>query len=148
MSGPGSDPAPEPDALMVFDGVCVFCSGWVRLALRMDRDAVIRFVPIQSAYGQVLCERHGVDAADPSTFLFVDRGRALGASDAVAAMFARMPLPWRLLSALRIVPRPLRDGLYGWVARNRYRLLGKRPDCLVPTPETRARFLFEPPERA
>lgn len=141
----GRDGTGGPDALMVFDGVCVFCSGWVRLALRMDRRAVIRFVPIQSPYGRILCARHGIDAVDPSTFLFVDRGRAFEASDALAAMLARLPPPWRLLAGLRIVPRPLRDGLYGWVARNRYRLLGKRPDCMVPTPQTRARFLFDPP---
>ncbi len=140
---PQADP---PDALMVFDGVCNLCSGSVRLVLAMDRDAVVRFTPLQSAYGRQLCEATGVDPDDPATFLFFDRGRALEATDAIAAMLARLPAPWRWARRLTLLPRPLRDGLYRWVARNRYRLFGKRRSCMIPSPEARARFIEDPPE--
>src|SRR5262245_4526879 len=96
-----------PDGIMVFDGVCNFCSGYVRLVLMMDRGGVIRFTPIQSKYGRQLCEEHGVDPDDPSTFLFFDNGKPIGGTDGMAAMLARMPLPWRALRALMVIPQPI-----------------------------------------
>ena len=134
-----------PDGLMVFDGVCNFCSGYVRLMLMMDREATIRFTPVQSPYGWQLCLANGVDPDDPATFLFFDGGRAIEATDAMAAMLARLPAPWRWLSGLRAIPRPLRDRLYRWVARNRYRLLGKRRVCMVPDVKVRSRFIQDVP---
>jgi len=140
-------PAPDlPDALVVFDGACAFCSGWVRLLLRLDREGILRFAPVQSAVGRAACRRSGVDPDDPSTFLFLDRGRAYARSDAFAALLGRLPAPWRAFRGLRHLPRPLRDGLYGVVARNRYRLFGRRDDCMMPSPEVRARFLLDPPQ--
>ena len=134
-------PTDDLDGLLLFDGVCRFCSAWVKLVLLMDREGRIRFTPVQSPLGRELAERHGIDPDDPDTFLFFDGERGLDRSDAMAALFRRMPMPWRLLAGLRLLPRPLRDGLYGLVARNRYRLLGRRETCLVPPPEVRARFL-------
>jgi predicted DCC family thiol-disulfide oxidoreductase YuxK len=130
---------------MVFDGLCAFCAGSVQLVLKMDRDGVIRFTPIQSPYGRLLAERAGVDASDPSTFLFIDCGRPLRATTAIAAMLARMPRPWRWLRFLAVIPRPLRDAAYRWVARNRYRLFGRRESCLMPSPAVRARFIDDIP---
>ncbi len=143
-----TDPAPadqSPDGLWVFDGVCNFCSGSVRLALALDRNETLRFTPLQSPYGQLLARKAGLDPDAPNTFVFFDHGRALGASDAVLALAARPPAPWRWATILRFVPRPLRDGAYGWIARNRYRLMGRRKSCMIPTPEVRARFILEPP---
>jgi predicted DCC family thiol-disulfide oxidoreductase YuxK len=140
----GSD-AWAPDGLMVFDGVCNFCAGSVRLVLRMDRRQVIRFTAVQSAYGRALCLRHGIDPDDPSTFLFFDRGVPLPASDGMVALLARMPSPWRWLRVLAAVPRAVRDAVYRWIARNRYRLFGRRESCIVPTPALRARFIDDPP---
>ncbi len=147
--GPGGEnvalPDLAPDGLMVFDGVCNFCSGTVRLVTFMDPEGLISFSPIQSAYGQILCRDAGVDPDDPTTFLFFDRGRAVQASDAMAALAARLNRPWRWLRFITLAPRPLRDGVYRWIAVNRYRLFGKRTTCMVPTREMRARFLVDPP---
>lgn len=126
---------------MVFDGVCNFCSGYVRLVTAMDRDGVIRFTAMQSPYGRSLCVAHGIDPEDPATFLFFDRGRALEATEAMATMLGRLPSPWRWLRFLTVIPRPLRDAVYRWTARNRYRLLGKRTTCMVPQPHLKARFI-------
>jgi predicted DCC family thiol-disulfide oxidoreductase YuxK len=135
----------KPDGLMVFDGVCNFCSGYVRLVLMMDREGVIRFTPIQSEYGRLLCKKHGVDPDDPSTFLFFDNGKPIGGTDGMVAMLARMPLPWRALRALMVIPRPIRNAVYRWTARNRYHLLGKRRECMIPPSHVRQRFVTEPP---
>jgi predicted DCC family thiol-disulfide oxidoreductase YuxK len=141
-------PDGAPDGLMVFDGVCNFCSGAVRLVTLMDPDGLIRFSAIQSPYGQALCRQAGVDPEDPTTFLFFDRGRPLMATDAMAALAGRLRRPWRWLRGLAIVPRPLRDSLYRLVATHRYRLFGKRAACRIPSAALRARFIDEPPSAA
>jgi predicted DCC family thiol-disulfide oxidoreductase YuxK len=115
-----------PDGLMVFDGVCNFCSGYVRLVLMIDRKGVIRFTPVQSAYGRQLCEQHGVDPDDPSIFLFFENGKPSGGTDGMAVMLSRLPMPWRALRMLTVIPRPIRNTVYRWTARNRYHLLGRR----------------------
>jgi predicted DCC family thiol-disulfide oxidoreductase YuxK len=138
----------EPDDLMVFDGVCNFCSGYVRMVSMMDREGVIRFTPVQSPYGRLLCQRRGIDPDDPSTFLFFENGRAYEATEGMITMFRRLPAPWRLLRFVAIIPRPLRDAVYRWTARNRYRLLGKRRECMVPSRKVRDRFIFDPPSKA
>lgn len=134
-----------PDGIWVFDGVCNFCSGSVRAALALDRDGGLRFTPIQSPYGRLLATEAGLDPDAPNSFLFIDHGRALGGSDAVLALAGRLPAPWRWARVLRIVPRSIRDAAYGWIARNRYRLMGRRETCMIPSAEVRARFILEPP---
>ncbi|MBW8813337.1 MAG: DUF393 domain-containing protein [Caulobacterales bacterium] len=137
--------SPELDGLWLFDGVCNFCSGSVRIALRLDRRGVLRFTPLQSPFGQAIARRYGLDLQNPASFLYFDRGRALESSDAVLALARRLGPPWSALAMLRIVPKRWRDGAYGLLARNRYRLLGKRDACMVPTPAQRARFVLDPP---
>jgi predicted DCC family thiol-disulfide oxidoreductase YuxK len=134
----------EPDGLWVFDGVCNFCSGSVQTVLRLDRQGMIRFTPMQSAYGRVLLKRAGLDPDDPASFLFFDRGVALERTDAIFALVARLPAPWRWLTILRTIPRSWRDNVYDLLAANRYRLMGRRETCMVPSLETRARFVMEP----
>ena len=139
------DPREGPDGLMVFDGVCRLCVASVAIVLRLDRAATIRFAALQSPYGRLLCEQHGIDPDTPATFLFFDHGRALEASDAALALTARLPAPWCWLRHLGLVPRPARDALYLWIARHRYRIFGKRRTCLVPSPEISRRFIEEAP---
>ena len=138
--------ASEPDGVMVFDGLCNFCSAQVQFILRVDKAGTIRFTAIQSAYGRHLAARFGLDPDDPSTFLFFDRGRPLQASDAVVAISKRLPPPWRWLRAIAVFPQSLRDAAYGFIARNRYRLLGRRAECMIPSPEVRARFIDDIPK--
>lgn len=133
------------DGLMVFDGVCNLCSGVVQLVLRLDRQGAIRFTPLQSPFGQVLAAAHGLDLANPDSFLVFEGGRALEASDAVLAIAARLPAPVSWLRGLRVIPRAWRDPVYRWLARHRYRLLGRRADCMVPTAAQRDRFILKPP---
>ena len=133
------------DGLWLFDGVCNFCSGSVQIALRLDRKGVMRFTPLQSPFGQALAAKYGLDLENPDSFLFLDRGRPLDASDAVLALARRLGPPWSAFAWLRVIPKPWRDAAYLLLARNRYRLLGKKDACMVPTPEQRARFILEPP---
>jgi predicted DCC family thiol-disulfide oxidoreductase YuxK len=132
----------EPDPpIVVFDGVCPFCSGAVRAILRHDRDRTIRFAPLQSPAGARLMRGRDLDPLDAETFLFVKGGRAYVRSDAAVEVARLLRFPWRGLAMLRWVPRPLREAVYRAVARNRYRWFGKRDACFVPRPEERRRFL-------
>ncbi len=129
------------DAIIVFDGVCHLCSAWVRFLLRFDRRAIYRFASMQSASGRRLLAEHGIDPDDPSTFLLLRDGVAQTDSSAVISVLTGLGWPWKIFGALRIVPRALRDPVYRWIARNRYRLLGKRSSCYLPSDAERARFL-------
>jgi predicted DCC family thiol-disulfide oxidoreductase YuxK len=129
----------EPPILL-YDGLCVLCSRSVAFVLEHERDASIRFVAIQSEEGAALATTHGVDPEQPDTFLFVEGGRAWRKSSGVIAVFAHLRRPWSFARVARFCPAPLRDWLYDRVARNRYRLFGKREVCIVPTPELRERF--------
>jgi predicted DCC family thiol-disulfide oxidoreductase YuxK len=135
----GGQPASPP--VWLYDGLCVFCSQSVLFVLRHERDHLIRFVAIQSDEGRALALLHGIDPALPDTFLFVENGAVLGKSDGVAAVFAHLHSPWSLAAGLTMLPRSLRDWLYNLLARNRYRLMGKRNSCMAPPPELRARFV-------
>lgn len=133
--------ASPDDRVIVFDGVCLLCSGWVRFLLNVDRRAIYRFAAMQSEAGRALLARHGLDADDPDSFLLVTPTRAWTDSDAIVQVLCGLGGMWRLAAALRAVPRGLRDPLYRLVARNRYRLFGRRATCAVPDAATRARFL-------
>lgn len=126
--------------IWLYDGVCVLCSGGVRYALRHEGDQAIRFVAIQSREGRELALRHGLDPDDPESFLFVEGGRALAKSDGVLALVAHLTGPARLLGAGRLLPKAVRDWLYDHVARNRYRLFGRKTACEMPDPAQRHRF--------
>lgn len=133
------------DGLWVFDGVCNFCSGSVQIALRLDRKGQLRFTPLQSPFGRAIADRHGLDLENPDSFLFFDHGRPLDASDAVLALAKRLGPPWSLAGVLGVMPKRWRDAAYLLLARNRYRLMGKKDACMVPTSEQRARFILAPP---
>lgn len=134
----------NPDAggaVVLFDGVCNLCNGSVQFIVRHDPAGRFRFASLQSEAGQALLLRHGMDPADLFSVVLVEGGRAYSRSDAALRIAGGLPGAWKAAGALRAVPRPLRDLVYGWVARNRYRWFGKQDACMIPTPELRARFL-------
>ncbi len=134
-------PAPDlPDGLILFDGVCLLCSAWVRSVVRRDPAARFRFVAIQDPLGRGMAARLGINVAEPETNAVVLGGRAFFKSDAALAVLRHLP-GWRWTTVLRTAPVPLRDWAYDRIARNRYRLFGRTDLCMVPTPDLVARFL-------
>jgi len=127
--------------VVVFDGVCVLCSRWVRFILRHDRSARIRLASMQSASGRALLAEFGLDPDDPLSLLYVADGRGFQDSEAILRVLASFGGAWRATAALRAIPRFVRDPLYRWLARNRYRWFGRTGQCLVPTPDQAMRFL-------
>jgi predicted DCC family thiol-disulfide oxidoreductase YuxK len=131
-----------PDGLVLFDGVCVLCSGWVHFLIKRDRDHFFRFTPIQSPYGRALAQRLEIDAEAPQTNAVIVGGLAYFKSDSAIKALARLPR-WQWARVFSIFPRRLRDWLYDRVAQNRYRLFGRTDHCMVPSPELMRRFVFE-----
>lgn len=127
--------------IIVFDGECIFCSGWVNFVLRHDRRGRYRFITAQSPLGEALYRHYGLDSRDYETNLLIEDGIAYQKSEGSLRMAAGLGFPWKLASVLRVIPRRIRDPLYELVARNRYRIAGRRNACFVPAPEHRARFI-------
>ena len=127
--------------LIVFDGICHFCTGFVRFVIRRDRDALFQFLPAQSPRGEALYARLGLKSGDWDSNLLVLKGRVYTELDAFIEIARRFGGLWRLMPILYVIPRPMRDWLYNRIARNRYRWFGKRAACYLPAPEWAARFL-------
>ncbi|WP_040577916.1 DCC1-like thiol-disulfide oxidoreductase family protein [Methylopila sp. M107] len=132
-----------PDDLILFDGVCLFCSRWVRAVMARDGGR-FRFVSIQSPYGTAMARAFGLDPQAPDTNAVVIDGTARFKSDAALGVLGVLP-GWGWANALLRAPRFIRDPAYDLLARNRYRLFGKSDVCFAPTPEQRARFLDDLP---
>lgn len=131
------------DHLLLFDGICHLCDASVRFILGRDPAARIKFAPIQSPLGRELYARHGLDPDSPSAFLFLTPRGAYKASDAALEIARVLGGVWKLAIAFKPLPRPLRDAVYFFIARNRYRWFGQRDACLMPTSDLMARMVTE-----
>lgn len=136
----GTTPKWPDDDVILFDGVCVFCSRWVQFVVARDSARRFRFTPIQSAYGTRLAQTFGIDPQDPDTNAVVHGGHAYLKSDAALTVLGHLP-GWGWTRALFAVPKPLRDAVYSVIARNRYRIFGRTESCFVPDADLRSRVL-------
>lgn len=127
--------------IILFDAECVLCSVNAQFVLRHDKAGYFRLASMQGAVGTEIYRRHGMDPKNPVSLLVVDGERVRQDSDGVLAIYEALGMPWRLLGMLRIIPAFLRDPVYRFVARNRYRWFGKRAQCWVAPPEYRDRIL-------
>jgi len=133
------DAAAHP--VIVFDAECVLCSANAQFVLRYDRKGLFRLASMQGEAGAAFYRRFGIDPVAPETLIVVAGDTALRDSAAVFAIWSGLGWPWRALTILRAIPRPIRDGMYRFIARNRYRLFGKRQSCWVPNADYADRIL-------
>jgi predicted DCC family thiol-disulfide oxidoreductase YuxK len=124
---------PDSNArIIVFDGMCHVCSGWVRFLESHRAEPPFKHVPMQSSLGKALLLEYCIDPEDPATFLVLDQGLELTDSAAAIHTLAALGGVWRLALAARIVPKRWRDALYRVLARNRYRWFGRRSTYYLP----------------
>ncbi len=128
------------ERVIVFDGICNWCNAWVSFTMTRDGGR-FHFATLQSDKGQELLKLLGLPAQDFETFLLLERGQVFTKSTAALKIVRQFSGGWPLLSMFVLVPRPLRDILYDYVARHRYRLMGKSPTCRVPSAEEHDRFI-------
>jgi predicted DCC family thiol-disulfide oxidoreductase YuxK len=132
----------ESDApILLFDGVCNLCQTSVQWVLQHDKAGIFRFASLQSETGQRLLARFDLDGENFDTVVLVDGPRIFTRSGAALEILRRLGIPWSLFSVLIWIPRPVRDAVYNWIARNRYRWFGQKQECWLPRPEWSDRFL-------
>jgi len=131
--------------VLLYDGVCGVCNKSVQTILTHDRSGTMRFAALQSEYGQAALARHpelkGLDSVillEPS---LTGNERAYDRSTAALKVASYLGGLWNIFLAGYVLPKPLRDSLYDFVARNRYKVFGKHDSCMLPPPTSRARFL-------
>lgn len=130
-----------PSPIVFFDGVCNLCNSAVNFLLDHDSHNVLRFAPLQgTTFAEVERQFPELAGMEASIVLYED-GKVYRQSAAVLRLCLLLGGFWKLLYAGIILPRHLRDALYAWIARNRYRWFGTRESCRMPTPELRAKFL-------
>ncbi|MFB2550587.1 thiol-disulfide oxidoreductase DCC family protein [Ensifer soli] len=127
--------------IVVFDAECVLCSANAPFVLARDHARRFRLASMQGEAGAALYRRFGIDPADPDTLIVVEGDRARRDSDAVLSIYAGLGWPWKALALLRLVPRVVRDPLYRLIARDRYRLFGRRETCWMPPSDAADRIL-------
>jgi predicted DCC family thiol-disulfide oxidoreductase YuxK len=128
------------DDVILYDGICVFCSRWIRFVAARDKTRRFRFTAIQSGYGTRLAQAFGIDPDDPDTNGVIHGGVAYFKSDGALTVLSNLR-GWGWVRVLLSVPKPLRDAVYNLVARNRYRIFGRYEACFVPGAELRARVI-------
>jgi len=143
----------EARPVLLFDGVCVFCNRTVQFLLRRDRQAILRFVPLESPLGQQLLARAKIpidaqllpDGIVLITGTLTSAERLSRRTEAFSDTLILIGGPWRTLGRLlRLIPRPLREFGYSLIVRYRYRLFGRYASCPIPTPDQRSRILGIP----
>ena len=137
----------EANPIVLYDGVCGLCNRLVQFLLKRDKQGRLRFASLQSDFAERVLTRHGINPKDLDTVHVVVNyerpgEKVLGRSDAILHAGEELGTPWKTLALIaRIVPRPLRDVVYRFVARNRYRVFGKYETCMLPDPNQKDRFV-------
>jgi len=121
--------------------VCNLCSRSVQFILKRDRRGIFRFASLQSPTGQSFLQRSGLPTDVLNSFVLLDNNKTYTRSSGALRVVKKLGFPWSILYIFWIIPRPVRDRIYDWVARNRYRWFGKKETCWLPRPEWKERFL-------
>lgn len=126
-------------SIILFDGVCNMCNSIVKFIIKRDRHGEFNFASLQSERGlQILKEHHGKQV---DSVVLLRNGQLYYFSDAALHIARKLDRGWKLFYIFIIIPRPIRDRVYHYVAKNRYKWFGKKEECMIPTKEMRKRFL-------
>lgn len=128
-------------SIVLFDGVCNLCSRSVQFILRHDRKKKFKFASLQGRTGQALLQQYEIAQNEPNSFVLLENNKVYTRSTAVLRMLKKLGAGWSLLYIFIIIPSFIRDAVYNWVARNRYKWFGKRDSCMLPGPAWQDRFL-------
>lgn len=131
----------EDNPVILFDGVCNFCNGSVNFTIKRDKHKTIKFAPLQSDIGKALVKQYGLPENEMRSFLFIENGKLYNKSTAALRVSRHLKGLWPLFYGFIIVPPFIRNAVYDLIARNRYKWFGQKDECMVPTPDVRARFL-------
>lgn len=133
---------PENKKIVLFDGVCNLCNDAIQRIIKHDKKDIFRFASLQSEIGKKLVEERGLDPEELDSIIMIDPGVAYYRKSTAALEISReMSGGYSLLKNFLFLPEGLRDGIYDFIANNRYKWFGKKDQCMIPTPELRSKFL-------
>lgn len=147
--------------IVLFDGVCVLCNYWAQFIIKHDTQKKVKLTSVQSTAGQAILKYYGMPTTTFDTLVYVEgleledlqtghmglenkskkNNQVFIKTAAVFKILAQLGIPWRLLAIFKIIPAPLSDRAYTLIARNRYKLFGKKENCILPTPDHQSRYL-------
>lgn len=127
--------------LIVFDGICKFCNAFVNFVLNRDQTRAFKFGTLQSPPAQRILQHFHLQTHEYETFLLIERGTLFTKSTAALHILRRLGFPWSLMWVFILVPRPIRDLAYDFIARHRYRWMGRRASCRLPEKDEEDRFI-------
>ncbi|NDI34106.1 thiol-disulfide oxidoreductase DCC family protein [Chengkuizengella sediminis] len=128
-------------SILLFDGVCNLCNGVVQFILSRDLKGNIKFASLQSGTGQKFLKQYNLNTKEISTIVLIQGDRAYTKSTAALRLCLLLKNLWPVLYAFIIIPKSIRDVVYDWIAKNRYRWFGKSEQCMIPSKEHREKFL-------
>ena len=135
------DEREKDKSIIVFDGYCNFCSGSVLFIIRRDPGLIFRFSASQSETGRRILEEYDLDELAEHSLILIKNGRIYNKSGAALRISRQLRGLWPLFYGFILIPGVIRDLIYDFLARNRYRLYGKREECFLPGEDIRGRFL-------
>lgn len=128
--------------VVIFDGVCELCNQSVDFILKWEKKPELKFTANQNEPGRKILSENGADPDNASTVFLYENGRLYTRSTAALRIARLLRFPFNLLYGFIIVPKFIRDAVYKLIARNRYRIWGKKDTCRIPSPEEMARFML------
>lgn len=133
---------PENKKIILFDGVCNLCDASVQFIIKHDKNDLFRFVAIQSELGQKLIKHLGIDTSKTDSIILYEPGVAYYFKAEAALRIAKELKSWHKILYIFIkIPNGIKNGVYDFIAKNRYKWYGKKEACMIPTPELKAKFL-------
>jgi predicted DCC family thiol-disulfide oxidoreductase YuxK len=127
--------------VILFDGVCNLCNSTVLFIIKNDKSSRFAFASLQSTFGQSILAKYELPLSDLNTVLFLNEDQLFTKSNAALEIAKWLDGGWPVLYIFKVIPSGVRNLVYDWVARNRYRWFGKRDVCMIPTPDLKARFI-------
>ncbi|MEM1259809.1 MAG: thiol-disulfide oxidoreductase DCC family protein [Bacteroidota bacterium] len=128
--------------IILFDGVCNLCNGVIQFIIKRDKRDIFRYAALQSELGEQLTKERGIDTSKVDSFVLIEPGTAYFIkSDAALEIAGDLKGLWPVFKIFKWVPTGIRNVVYDFVARNRYRWFGRKDQCMIPTPELQAKFL-------
>jgi len=127
-------------SIILFDGVCNLCNGFVQFVLKHEKDNHFHFAALQSEFAQALLNQYHLDQ-DLKTVIYISNNKAYTRSNAALHIAKGLKAPFNWAQLFLVIPSFIRNRIYDWIAKNRYLWFGKQEHCMVPTPDLRSRFL-------
>ncbi|MEO6327763.1 MAG: thiol-disulfide oxidoreductase DCC family protein [Ginsengibacter sp.] len=128
-------------SIILFDGVCNLCNGTIQFIIKRDKKGYFNFASLQSLEGQKLLELHKLPLNNFNSFILIENERAYTRSTGALKVLKKLSGLWPLLYVFILIPKFIRDLVYNRIATNRYKWFGKKDECMIPTPQLKARFL-------